>query len=55
MKQRRRQAILELFDADRNGQLSKEERLAVREALGEQQRRGKPGGAPNRPEPPSGE
>ncbi|MCK5676667.1 MAG: hypothetical protein KAH99_06590 [Verrucomicrobia bacterium] len=41
MQQKRRQVILELFDADRDGQLSKEERQAVREALGEQHRRGK--------------
>jgi len=51
MQQKRRQAILELFDADRDGQLSKEERQAVRETLGEQHRRGKA----DRPGPPPSE
>lgn len=51
MKQRKRQAILEHFDTDKDGQLSQEERQAVQEAMKER-RRSKPGGVANRPEPP---
>ena len=51
MKQRRRQAILEHFDTDGDGRLSKKERQAVREAM-QERKRAKPGGASNRPEPP---
>jgi len=46
--------MLKKFDTDRDGQLSKDERQAVREAM-EKRQRGKPGHASKRPGPPPGE
>jgi hypothetical protein len=54
MNLKQRQAILKQFDTDKDGQLSNEERQAVREAH-EKRQRGKPGKASKRPGPPPGE
>ena len=54
MNKKSQKAVLNKFDTDKDGRLSKEERQAVREAM-EKRQRGKPGNAPNRTKPPSGE